>query len=180
MRKFKLYTDGSHFKPSDLKFPKESLDQIDKEDEINYNTFKRNMSYGRLGIGGILVNSGGSVVDSLSMEVDRETLRSLYNTSDVSNPTMEMYAILMALRRFSRHLAFGDEVEVLSDYQGVMYWMTGKWRINKEYILMIKNDIETEAKNQKLNMTYQWIKGHNGDVYNELADKLAKGEILKV
>lgn len=157
MRKFKLYTDGSHFKPND-----------------------KSSESGRLGIGAILVNSGGSVVDSMSMEVDRTTIRETYQTSDVSNPTMEMYAVLIALRRFSSRLNFGDEIEVFADYQGVMYWMYHKWRINKPYIYMIREDIEAEVKKQELSVKYNWVKGHNGDSYNELVDKLAKGEILKV
>lgn len=154
MRKFKLYTDGSHFK----------LDN----------------GGGRLGVGAVLVNSGGSIVDSLSLEVDRCTIRELYNTSDVSNPTMEMYAVLVSLRRFSSKLQFSDEIEVYADYQGVMYWMHHKWKINKEYIYMIREDIESEIKKQNLSVKFQWIKGHDGDKYNEMADKLAKGEIKSV
>lgn len=157
MRKFKLYTDGSHFKPKD-----------------------GSPGNGRLGIGAILVSSGGSVVDSMSMEVDRTTIRETYQTSDVSNPTMEMYAVLIALRRFSSKLQFGDEIEVFADYQGVMYWMYHKWKINKPYIYMIREDIEAEVRRQDLSVKYNWVKSHNGDTYNELVDKLAKGEILKV
>lgn len=155
MRQFKIYTDGSHFKAE-------------------------GGNAGRLGVGAILVGSGGNVIDSLSMEVDRSVIRELYNTSDVSNPTMEMYAVLMALRKFNKHLQFNDEVEILADYQGVMYWMYHKWRINKDYIYMIREDIESEIRNQKLNAKFQWVKGHNGDEFNELVDKLAKGEIRSI
>lgn len=179
-KKYKLYTDGSHFKPSELHLGGTSIDDIDENDEYNRQLYRTHTGFGRLGIGGILVSDGGTVVDSLSLEVDREILRSLYNTSDVSNPTMEMYAVLMSLKKFSKHLGFGDEVEVFSDYQGVMYWMYHKWKINKSYISMIRDDIEAEIKNQKLNVKFQWLKGHNGDKYNELVDKLAKGEIDKV
>ena len=45
---------------------------------------------------------------------------------------------------------------------------------------MIREDITTEVKNQRLSMKYSHVKGHDGNYYNELADKLAKGEILKV
>lgn len=157
MRKFKLYTDGSHFKPKD-----------------------GSSGSGRLGVGAVLVDSGGSIIDSLSMEVDRITIRETYNTSDVSNPTMEMYALLIALRRFSNKFQFGDEIESFADYKGVMYWMYHEWKINKPYIYMIREDITTEVKNQRLSMKYSHVKGHDGNYYNELADKLAKGEILKV
>jgi ribonuclease HI len=154
MKGFKLYTDGSHFKGGNVD--------------------------GRLGIGAVLVSSGGSVVDSLSMAVDRILFAERYRTGDVSNPTMEMYAVLVALKRFNRHLSFGDEVEIYSDYQGVTYWMYHKWKINKDYIQMLCDDITKEIKDQRLNVTFKWIKGHDGDRYNELTDKLAKGEITKV
>lgn len=45
---------------------------------------------------------------------------------------------------------------------------------------MIKEDILNEILSQKLQVTFNWIKGHDNNVYNELADKLAKGEIKKV
>ena len=61
-----------------------------------------------------------------------------------------------------------------------MYWMYHEWKINKPYIYMIREDIITEIKNQRLSMKYSHVKGHDGNYYNELADKLAKGEILKV
>lgn len=153
-REFRIYTDGSHFKGGEHD--------------------------GRLGVGAILVDTGGSIIDSLSMSVDRSFLLERYRTSDVSNPTMEMYAVLAALKRFSSKLQFGDKIEILADYQGVRYWMTNKWRINKEYISMIKNDILAEAKLQRLELSFTWIKGHSTDVYNDLTDKLAKGEITKV
>lgn len=155
-RQFKLYTDGSHFK---------------NEDEEGG---------GRLGVGAVLVNSGGSIVDSLSMEVDRSIFRERYQTYDVSNPTMEMYAVLIALRRFNSKLQFGNQIEIYADYQGVMYWMNHKWNINKSYILMLRNDIEAEVKAQKLEASYHWVMGHSDNRYNNLADQLAKGEISKV
>lgn len=153
MREFKLYTDGSHFK-----------------DEPG----------GRLGIGSVLVGKGGNVIDYMSEEVDRLTIKELYRTGDVSNPTMEMYSVLVSLRKFSKRLEFNDKVEIYSDYEGVLNWMTNKWKINKEYIYMIKEDILNEILSQKLQVTFNWIKGHDNNVYNELADKLAKGEIKKV
>jgi ribonuclease HI len=45
---------------------------------------------------------------------------------------------------------------------------------------MLCDDITKEIKDQRLNVTFKWIKGHDGDRYNELTDKLAKGEITKV
>lgn len=156
MKIFELYTDGSHIK--NPKVP----------------------GIGRLGIGAVLVGEGGIIVDSLSLKVDRSTIAELYKTGDVSNPTMEMYAVLVSLKEFSRHFSFGDTINITADYEGVKHWMYHKWKINKPYIYMIREDIFNEVKNQKISVSYHWVKSHNGNIYNEMADKLAKGELKKV
>lgn len=154
MNRFKLYTDGSHFKSSSIN--------------------------GRLGIGGVLINESGEIVDYLSKEVDRYEINEIYNTSDVSNPTMEMYAVLLSLRKFSKRFQFNDYIEIFADYLGVISWMNNEWRINKPYIRMIKSDIELEIKNQKLEVKFIKVKGHSNEYFNDLADKLAKGELKRI
>lgn len=150
MRKFTLYTDGSHF--------------------------KSRIGTGRLGIGSVLTINN-NVIETLSMEVDKYMISELYNTSDFSNPTMEMYAVLISLRKFSSNFEFNDEVDIYCDYMGVIEWMNDRWRINKSYIKRIKDDILNEIKSQKLKVNFYHIKGHNGNYYNDMADKLAKGEM---
>lgn len=155
MSKLKIYTDGSHFK---------------------------NGGSGRLGIGGIIVKDG-RIINKLSMEIDPSFLRVHYGTSDVSNPTCEMLGVLMALSEFKHDIGPNDTVEVLSDYTGVTFWMTNKWKINKPYIAKIKSDIMDEINNQNLKgrISFNWVKGHStkhdDDAnYNDIVDKLAKGE----
>lgn len=154
--KLEIYTDGSHFKG-----PRGS---------------------GRLGIGGVLVKNG-TVLSKFSTEITKQYLKLYYGTDDCSNPTMEMLAVLYALYNFKDELKNASSVEFKMDYMGVREWMTGKWKINKPYILKIKNDIDEEIKNLGLKgkVSFKWIKSHQrGDdpdiVFNNMVDILAKGE----
>ena len=156
MKNFVIYTDGSHLKHTS----------------------------GRLGIGGILVYNG-SIVDSFSLEVEVDFLRKNYGTSDVSNPTCEMLAVLLALRKFKDSIGGKDNVCVKADYTGVKNFIEGLWKIKAPYIQKIKNDIDSEISAQKLKgrISFEWIKGHQAKsvldpdaVWNNYVDSLAKGE----
>ena len=126
--------------------------------------FKGVGSSGRLGIGRIIVKDGKIINKN--------------GTSDVSNPTCEMLGVLMALSEFKHDIRPQDTVEVLSDYTGVTFWMTNKWKINKPYIAKIKTDIMDEINNQNLKgrISFNWVKGHSTKhdedaAYNDIVKK---------
>lgn len=153
MRKI-IYTDGSHLKHTT----------------------------GRLGIGGIMVDSSGKVVDKFSEEIDVKWLMNTYGTSDVSNPTCEMLAVLVALRKFK--LSPGDEVIMKQDYLGCMNFIEGTWKAKKPYIKAIRDDIlkEIESIGLRGRISFEWVKGHQTGpslskdaIFNGMVDKLAKG-----
>ena len=81
MRSIDIFTDGSHIKG------------------LN--------SSGRLGIGGVMVIDG-RMVNQFSAEVDKNVIKKLYGTDDVSNPTMELYAVLRSLMEFKDDLSSDD------------------------------------------------------------------------
>lgn len=156
MRTLTIYTDGSHLKHTT----------------------------GRLGIGGILVEDGREV-DSFSIEISIDYLKKNYETSDVSNPTCEMLAILVALRKFKDHFKKGDEIHMKEDYQGCQEWLEGRWKINAPYIRKIKDEIDSEISKQGLrgHIHFEWVKGHQRKsvldpdaIWNNRVDLLAKGE----
>lgn len=156
MKKFKIYTDGSHLKHTT----------------------------GRLGIGGILLDERG-VVDSFSMEISIEYLKKTYGTSDVSNPTCEMLATLFALRNFKKYFGSRDQICMKADYNGVQNFILGNWKIKAPYIQKIKDEIDKEIDSQNLRgrIYFEWVKGHqkksvlDPDAYwNNQVDLLAKGQ----
>lgn len=158
----RIYTDGSHLKHTT----------------------------GRLGIGGILVDENGKILKKFSTEITQEYLSMSYGTTDVSNPTCEMLAVLVALGEFKKELRDCTKLICYADYQGVQGWLgefngTKPWKINKSYIQKIHDDIKEEIKRQDLigKIRFDWIKGHQARVvpgsdayFNSIVDLLAKGE----
>ena len=105
MKTYHIYTDGSHFK---------------------------NGGSGRLGIGGILIDPDknpprGEKIKEFSIEILKDYLQVHYNTTDCSNPTMEMMAVLTALREFKGFFGKHDKIILMMDYEGVKHWMEGTW-----------------------------------------------------
>ena len=156
MRTLVIYTDGSHLKHTT----------------------------GRLGIGGILVENG-KAIDKFSIEVPTDYLRKNYETSDVSNPTCEMLATLLALRIFGPKFKKGDEIYMKADYNGVQSFISGAWKIKAPYIKKIKEEIDSEISKQGLSgrIHFEWVKGHQKKsvldpdaIWNGRVDLLAKGE----
>jgi len=99
--------------------------------------------------------------------------------SKVKNPTMELLAVKVALEKLEG--IKNTEITIYSDYEGIGFWIEGSWSANKEYINDILLDIFGliqlhKSNNNKLN--FKWVKGHNGNIGNEKADKLAT-EITK-
>ncbi len=64
------------------------------------------------------------------------------------------------------------EVTVFHDYQGVASWATGEWKTNREGTRAYAAFCRESMK--KLRIRFQKVKGHSGDEYNDLADRLAK------
>ena len=58
------------------------------------------------------------------------------------------------------------------DYMGISKWCTGEWKTNKKGTLAYKKYYEQAKK--KVHISFEKVKGHSGDKFNELADKLAK------
>lgn len=67
------------------------------------------------------------------------------------------------------------KITIFYDYEGIEKWATGAWKAKKEgtkaYV-----DFYKKASG-KVNITFSKVKGHSGDKYNELADKLARGAL---
>ena len=106
--------------------------------------------------------------------------KELYGGSpETTNNQMEMQAALEALK----HLKDEDEVIELytdSNYlrQGITEWIH-KWKTNnwktaaKKPVANRDLWIEISDLNEKMNVEWNWVKGHAGDPGNERADELA-------
>jgi len=67
------------------------------------------------------------------------------------------------------------EIDIYYDYMGIEKWCTGEWKANKSGTINYR-DYYNSIKD-KLKVNFIKVKGHSGDKYNDLADKLAKSAL---
>ena len=75
-------------------------------------------------------------------------------------------AVIEALQQ----LDFAKKFLIYSDSLYVINCAQGKWKRKKNIELWKKYDIYAAGKD----IIFKWVKGHNGNHYNELVDRLAK------
>lgn len=63
-------------------------------------------------------------------------------------------------------------VDIYHDYEGVARWPLGSWKANKVGTIAYKEFYDNAKKSVRIHFVK--VKGHSGDKYNDLADKLAK------
>lgn len=68
-----------------------------------------------------------------------------------------------------------DRLTICYDYAGIEYWCTGAWKANKEGTMAYR-DFYRKAS-ERLSVTFEKVKGHSGDYYNDWADRLAKRSV---
>ena len=69
------------------------------------------------------------------------------------------------------------ELDLYYDYEGVEKWCTGEWQANKEGTIAYKRFYDNIKG--MLNVSFNKVKSHSGNRYNDIADKLAK-EVLGI
>lgn len=90
-----------------------------------------------------------------------------------TNNTMELKAIIKGCKAIKEDNA---KVTVVSDSQYALNVLSGKWKAKANFEL-----IQEHLDNiKRLDIEYVWVKGHNGNELNELADQLAQDETFKV
>ena len=107
-----------------------------------------------------------------------------YHFSDKFNDEKlaEMHNVAGELKGSEKAIEFAIEnkiskLSIYHDYEGIAKWCTGEWQAKKEGTKAYKNFYE-RAKGH-VHIEFVKVKGHSGDKYNELADKLAKAAMLK-
>ena len=64
------------------------------------------------------------------------------------------------------------EVEIYYDYEGIAAWAEGRWKTNKDGTIAYKKAYDELSKS--VSVTFCKVKGHSGDKYNDMVDRLAK------
>lgn len=92
--------------------------------------------------------------------------------SHVTNNKMELAAVIYALKTVLKNNL--QNVTIYTDSQYVIGCAIKGWKRKKNIRLWYRYDlIKQELDSKKIAISYEWVHGHNGDKFNELADKLA-------
>jgi ribonuclease HI len=89
-----------------------------------------------------------------------------FNNLQTTNNKMELTAVIEALKMYSQNINF----HIFSDSLYVINCAQGKWKRKANLDFWGEYDKVSRGKN----IIFEWVKGHNGDKYNEMVDKLAK------
>ena len=116
---------------------------------------------------------GGSayiILDSQGNEVKRAS-KGFKNTS---NNRMEILAIISVVNS----LPCGSSVTIHSDSQYSINVLSGRWQasMNLDQVALYRRLVAE----RNIKVTFEWVRGHNGDVYNELCDQMARREYQKM
>lgn len=106
-----------------------------------------------------------------------------------TNNRMELMAAINALKVINNTPNFAQSeiiVNIDSQYvkNGITTWIKN-WKLKAWKTAdkkPVKNQdlwIELDSLNEKLNVTWNWVKGHAGVEYNEICDQLCQDEIAK-
>lgn len=120
---------------------------------------------------------------------DGREIRLSGGNPSTTNNQMELTAVIRALSHINENSALkGRPVEIYTDSQYVKNgltqwihnWIRNGWKTaskdpvkNKEYWIALKSEAD------KLSISWNWVKGHSGNEYNELCDSLVEEERMK-
>lgn len=65
-----------------------------------------------------------------------------------------------------------ESITIYHDYEGIAKWCSGEWQAKKAGTIAYANFYREASA--KVRIRFVKVKGHSGDTYNDLADKLAK------
>lgn len=67
------------------------------------------------------------------------------------------------------------KLDLYYDYEGIEKWCTGEWRANKSGTIAYKKQYDWIK--ERLDVKFIKVKGHSGNKYNDMADRLAKNAV---
>lgn len=98
----------------------------------------------------------------------------------LSNPSMELASALRLFMILNEHKLSHKSVCVRYDYTGVHGWIVGGWQANEPHIAALKAAALAQKKlleERGVEIEFEKVEGHSGDVENNKADALAKGKL---
>lgn len=94
--------------------------------------------------------------------------KSMVDTFGSHNVTGEIMGAIVGIKyAYDRN----QSVKIYHDYSGISNWYNKSWKANTE---IAKYYLEAVKDFRQHDIYFEKVKGHTGDKYNELADRLAK------
>jgi ribonuclease H-related protein len=124
---------------------------------------KGNFSYGL-----VAINDGEVIHKESGVGFDEEAI-------PLRNVSGEVLGAMKAVE-FADKNNF-KEVTIAFDYQGIECWALGTWKRNNKITASYHEFMKENMRNMKVK--FKKIKGHSGNTYNDMADKLAKEALIK-
>lgn len=94
--------------------------------------------------------------------------------AETSNNRMEMTAILRGLTYIYENLPEHSDVEVCSDSQYALNMAGGTWNASSnEDLVRALRDLVAAMCQRGAILKFSWVRGHNGEPWNELVDRMA-------
>ena len=112
------------------------------------------------------------------IKYDNSTKEISGSEKNTTNNRMEMMAVIEALK----YIDTDSKINIYTDSkyvkEGITNWITGwkknNWKISKKNDVKNKDLwVELDILSQKHNISWNWVKGHSGNIENDIADKLA-------
>lgn len=162
-----IFNMDSFDTPSDKPIENEESPDLDKPfststKAVAYVDGSFNAETNVFGYGVVMFHNGEEI--HLSKAYDDEEMASMRNVAG------EIYGSMAAMEYAIEHKV--KHLSIYYDYMGIAKWCTGEWKTNKAGTIAYKKFYDKVKR--KVNITFYKVKGHSGDKYNDLVDKLAK------
>ena len=112
---------------------------------------------------GCIMLDGDTTVAMMSAADDDPELASMHNVAG------EIKGAEAAIQFCLDHGV--KELTIFHDYEGIAKWPLGLWKANKLGTQAYRDFYKEAVKSMKI--TFVKVKGHSGNKYNDMADKLA-------
>lgn len=112
----------------------------------------------------VVLDGEDNIIDTIS----KVTTDSGY--VNMRNVGGEIIASILALQYAKNHSL--KSIEIYYDYVGIEMWALSKWKTNNIYTRDYKSFCEEIFKD--IDVKFIKVKSHSGNIYNDLADTLAK------
>ncbi|MGL5380297.1 ribonuclease H1 domain-containing protein [Clostridium sp.] len=152
---------------SSRKSESESAEDVESNGLIIYVDGSFMVDKGNFSYGLIALNDGEVIHEDSGVGFDKEAI-------PLRNVSGEVLGAMKAVE-FAINNNF-KEVTIAFDYQGIECWALGTWKRNNLITSGYHDFMKENMK--KIDVRFKKIKGHSGNKYNDIADKLAKNALI--